>query len=159
NKPVGATAGLPGPSGGAAPPATPSVLDKSVSPPPPPPGVELESLQRSMQANTRASQASGLTRFDLSGRGTVPPGTSTMGAVINETGDGEETFLSRPGGAGVGYEANPYRVVRFRNVTPYVLEPGPISIYAGGSFVGEGLSEAVGTKTSATIPFAVEPEI
>ena len=40
-----------------------------------------------------------------------------------------------------------------------MLEPGPISIYAGGSFVGEGLSEAVGTKTSATIPFAVEPNI
>src|SRR5690606_22432568 len=35
----------------------------------------------------------------------------------------------------------------------------PISIYAGGSFVGEGLSEAVGADTSATIPFAVEPSI
>jgi hypothetical protein len=82
-----------------------------------------------------------------------------MVAIINETVEGEETFLYRPGGAGVGFEANPYRVVRFRNVTPYVLEPGPISIYAGGSFVGEGLSEAVGTKTSATVPFAVEPGI
>jgi hypothetical protein len=82
-----------------------------------------------------------------------------MVAILNETVEGEETFLYRVGGAGVGYEANPYRVVRFRNVTPYVLEPGPISIYAGGSFVGEGLSEAVGTKTSATIPFAVEPSI
>jgi len=56
----------------------------------------------------------------------------------------------------MGYEANPYRVVRFRNTTPFVLEPGPISIYAGGSFVGEGLSEVVGSGTSATIPFAVE---
>jgi hypothetical protein len=122
-------------------------------------GVDLESLQRSMQANTRASQASGLIRFDLQERVTVPEGTSTMVAILNETVDGEETFLYRPGGGGPGYEANPYRVVRFKNMTPYVLEPGPISIYAGGSFVGEGLSEAVGTKTSATIPFAVEPGI
>src|SRR5438552_8036196 len=128
-------------------------------PPSQPSGVDLESLQRSMQANTRASQASGLTRFDLGERITVPQGSSTMVAIINETVEGEETFLYRPGGAGVGYEANPYRVVRFRNITPYVLEPGPISIYAGGSFVGEGLSEAVGTKTAATIPFAVEPGI
>jgi hypothetical protein len=127
--------------------------------PPPPPAVDFDSLKRSMQANTRATQASGLTRFDLQEKVTVPDGTSTMVAIINETVDGEETFLYRPGGAGIGYEANPYRVVRFRNVTPYVLEPGPISIYAGGSFVGEGLSEAVGTKTSATIPFAVEPGI
>ncbi|MEJ7732139.1 MAG: DUF4139 domain-containing protein [Polyangiaceae bacterium] len=122
-------------------------------------GIDLESLQRSMQANTRASQASGLIRFDLQERVTVPEGTSTMVAILNETVDGEETFLYRPGGGGPGYEANPYRVVRFKNMTPYVLEPGPISIYAGGSFVGEGLSEAVGTKTSATIPFAVEPGI
>jgi len=50
-------------------------------------------------------------------------------------------------------------VVRFKNSTPFVLEPGPISIYTGGSFVGEGLSEAVSTNTSATIPFAVEPSI
>ena len=127
--------------------------------PEPAPAVDFESLQRSMQANTRASQAAGLTRFDLAEKVTVPEGTSTMVAIINETVEGEETFLYRPGGGGVGYEANPYRVVRFRNVTPYVLEPGPISIYAGGSFVGEGLSEAVGTKTSATIPFAVEPGI
>ena len=127
--------------------------------PEPPPAVDFESLKRSMQASTRASQASGLIRFDLTDKVTLPSGTSTMVAIINETVDGEETFLYRAGGAGVGYEANPYRVVRFRNITPYVLEPGPISIYAAGSFVGEGLSEAVGTKTSATIPFAVEPGI
>jgi len=49
--------------------------------------------------------------------------------------------------------------VRFKNSTPFVLEPGPIAIYSGGSFVGEGLSEAVGSNTSATVPFAVEPGI
>jgi hypothetical protein len=82
-----------------------------------------------------------------------------MVAIVNHAVDAEETFLFKPGGAGMGYDANPYRVVRFRNSTPFVLEPGPISIYAGGSFVGEGLSEAVGTGTSATIPFAVETGI
>jgi len=40
-----------------------------------------------------------------------------------------------------------------------VLEPGPIAIYSGGSFVGEGISETVGSGTSATIPFAVESGI
>jgi hypothetical protein len=65
----------------------------------------------------------------------------------------------QPGGAGVGYENNPYRVIRFRNSTPFVLEPGPIAIYSGGSFVGEGISETVGSGTSATIPFAVESGI
>ncbi len=118
---------------------------------------DIDSLRRSTLAQARAAQVSGLTRFDIDNRVTVPEGTSTMVAIINAEVEGEETFLYRPGGAGMGYESNPYRVVRFKNATPFVLEPGPISIYAGGSFVGEGLSDTVSTNTSATIPFAVEP--
>jgi hypothetical protein len=127
--------------------------------PAPEPEMTLDALRRSTKAQARAQHASGLTRFDIGTRVTVPDGTSTMVALINQTVVGEETFLYKPGGGGSGYEANPYRVVRFKNNTPFVLEPGPISIYAGGSFVGEGLSEAVGTNTSATVPFAVEPTI
>ena len=123
------------------------------------PALDVESLRRSTQANARARSVSGLTRFDLQERVTVPDGSSTMVAIINQDVAAEQTFLYRPGGAGSGYEQNPYRVVRFKNTTPFVLEPGPISIYAGGSFVGEGISEAVGTGVSTTIPFAVEPGI
>ncbi|MDC0717144.1 DUF4139 domain-containing protein [Nannocystis bainbridge] len=123
------------------------------------PAMDLESLRRSTQASARAKSVSGLTRFDLRDRVTVPDGSSTMVAIVNQDVAAEQTFLFRPGGAGTGYEQNPYRVVRFKNTTPFVLEPGPIAIYAGGSFVGEGLSEAVGTQTSTTIPFAVEPSL
>jgi hypothetical protein len=141
-----AAAEPPPPSGGAAEPEPELALD-------------YEALKRSTQATARARAVSGLSRYDLGERVTVPNGSSTMVGIINESVEAEETFLYRPGGAGVGYESNPYRVVRFKNSTPFVLEPGPISIYAGGSFVGEGLSEAVGTNTSATIPFAVEPNV
>lgn len=148
---AGAGDGWDGPMGGAA--------SAGPSAPPPPPAVDFESLRRSTQANARAKEISGLTRFDLGNRVTVPDGTSTMVAIINEDVEAEQTFLFKPGGAGTGYEQNPYRVVRFKNSTPFVLEPGPISIYTGGSFVGEGISEAVGTGTSTTIPFAVEPGV
>jgi hypothetical protein len=121
--------------------------------------IDYEALRRSTLASARSKQVSGLTSFDLRERVTVPNGSSTMVAILNEQVAAEQTFLYKPGGAGVGYEANPYRVVRFRNSTPFVLEPGPISIYSGDSFVGEGLSESVGTGTSATLPFAVEPSI
>lgn len=123
------------------------------------PAISVDSLRRSTLAQARAAQASGLTRFDLKMPVTVPDSTSTMVAIVNQEVDGEETFLFRPGGAGAGFENNPYRVVRFRNTTPFVLESGPIAIYSGGSFVGEGISETVGSNTSATIPFAVEPGI
>ncbi len=139
--------------GGAAPAAPSDGPASTVS------GVDLEALRRSTQANTRSTQVSGMTRYDLSERVTVPNGSATMVAILNRDVSAEQTFLYRPGGAGIGYEANPYRVVRFKNDTSFVLEPGPISIYAGDSFVGEGLSETVSTGTSATIPFAVEPSV
>ncbi len=121
---------------------------------------DAESLRRSTRAQTRARHASGLTRYDIQNRVTVPDGSATMVALINTSVVGEEVFMFDPrGGGGPGYEQNPFRVVRFKNSTPFVLESGPISIYSGGSFVGEGISEAVGANTSATIPFAVEPSI
>ncbi len=140
----------------------------SSAPPPPPspkpmereqPRMDASSLQRSMQANAKARAVSGLTQIDLGERVTVPEGSSTMVALINQGVKAEQTYLFRPGGAGIGYEVNPYRVVRFKNSTPFVLEPGPISIFSAGTFVGEGISEAVSAGSSATIPFAVEPTI
>ncbi len=122
-----------------------------------PSAVDAVALSTSMQANTRSSMISGLTRYDLDDKLTVPDGTSTMVAIINHKVEGEETFLFRPGGAGQGYEANPYRVIRFKNSTPFALESGPISIYSGGSFVGEGISEPVSANVAVTVPFAVEP--
>lgn len=129
------------------------------APPAPPPSFTFENLRQSTAARAKAASASGLTRFELSNRVTVPDGTSTMVAIINEAVKGEETFLFKPGGAGQGYESNPYRVVRFKNSTPFVLESGPISIFSGGSFVGEGISETIGADSSVTIPFAVEPGV
>ncbi|MCA9684527.1 MAG: DUF4139 domain-containing protein, partial [Myxococcales bacterium] len=121
--------------------------------------IDIDTLRRSTMASARSQRISGLTRVDVTTPVTVPDGSSTMVALINQSVAAEQTFLFKPGGAGYGYEANPYRVVRFQNSTEYVLEPGPIAIYSGGSFVGEGLSEAVGAGTSVTIPFAVEPEV
>ena len=124
-----------------------------------PASVTLDALRRSTDARASASKASGLTRFDIQTAVTVPDGSSTMVALVNQPVTAEETFFYKSGGGGIGFEQNPYRVVRFRNTTPFVLEPGPISIYSGGSFVGEGISEAVGANTSAIVPFAVEPGI
>jgi len=149
-----ASGSAPPPMGVAAPGRPPAPV-----PPPSPPQLDRESLARSVAADAKARSVSGLTSYDLGSRVTVPDGTSTMVALVNAQVEAEQTFLFRPGGAGVGYEVNPYRVVRVRNSTPFVLEPGPITIYAGGSFVGEGISEAVGAGSSATIPFAVEPSI
>jgi hypothetical protein len=127
--------------------------------PAPAPAVSAQAMARSTAARGSTERISGLTRFDLRDRVTLPDGSASMVALINQRVKGEQVFLYRPGGSGQGYELNPYRVVRFHNDTDFALEPGPISIFAGGSFVGEGLSEAVGSRDTATIPFAVEPSL
>jgi hypothetical protein len=122
-------------------------------------GLLMDGLASSTRAAVQARQVSGLTQFDLKERVSVPEGSSTMVAILNTPVQAEQVFLYRPGGGGGGYENNPYRVVRFDNTTPFILEPGPIAIYDGGNFVGEGISETIAAKTSATIPFAVEPSV
>src|SRR5690606_2637158 len=85
------------------------------------PAIDYESLRRSTQAQASAQTVAGQTRYELEERVTVPDGTSTMVAIVNADVQGEEAFLYRPGGAGMGYESNPYRVVRFENTTPFAL--------------------------------------
>jgi hypothetical protein len=106
-----------------------------------------------------AKRIAGLTRFDVGQPISLQDGSASMVQLVNQLVPGEQTFMYKPGGSGPGYELNPYHVVRFQNDTDFVLEPGPISIYAGGSFVGEGLSEAIASRDRATIPFAGEPGI
>jgi hypothetical protein len=125
-----------------------------------PPGLDLESLRRSTQANARAKSVSGLTRFDLQDRVTVPDGSSTMVAIINQDVAAEQTFLYRPGGAGTRLRAEPVPRGALQEHDALRARAGADQhLYRRGSFVGEGLSEAVGTGTSTTIPFAVEPGI
>ncbi|HKP59797.1 MAG TPA: DUF4139 domain-containing protein [Polyangiales bacterium] len=121
--------------------------------------VDLMKMASSAAPRTTARRVAGLTRFDIAERVTLPDGSASMVMLINKLVNGEEAFLFKPGGSGQGYEFNPYRVVRFQNSTEFVLEPGPISIYSGGSFVGEGLSESIASQDKATIPFAAEPSI
>ncbi len=121
--------------------------------------LSLKSLQESARAMVQATAASGTVRYDMLEPVSIPDRSSTLVSILNNQVPGEETFLFKPGGAGQGYEQNPYRVVRFENTTGFILEPGPISIYSGGTFVGEGIGESISNGGKATIPFAVDASI
>ncbi|HWB77907.1 MAG TPA: DUF4139 domain-containing protein, partial [Nannocystaceae bacterium] len=62
--------------------------------------IDYDALRRSTMASARNKSISGLTRFDLRDKVTVPNGSSTMVAILNEQVEAEQTFLYRPGGAG-----------------------------------------------------------
>ena len=66
----------------------------------------------------------GLFRYDVPGRVTVPDRSSTLVSLVNRTIDGEDLLIYRPdaGGAARHY---PYRAVRFKNDTGYMLQRRP----------------------------------
>jgi hypothetical protein len=136
-----------------------SMLPRRSAQPAAAPGLSFSAMVAQQPQAASAKRVAGLTRFDIAHSVSLPDGSASMVQLVNQLVPGEQTFLYIPGGSGQGYERNPYRVVRFLNDTDFVLEPGPISIYASGSFVGEGLSEAIASHDRATIPFAAEPSI
>ena len=115
-----------------------------------------EAMSKVNPPDVQALQVSGLSNYQLQDRVTLPNGTASMVSLISQKVEGKEFFLYNTGGAGKGYTFNPYRVVRFKNQTPFALEPGPLSIYNNGHFVGEGLTDVVGANAVSTVPFAVE---
>lgn len=124
-----------------------------------PSAVDPALLQRSAQANAQPRPRGGQTSYELRDPVTLPDGTATMVAILNQSVPAEQALLFRPGGSGPGFEHNPYRVVRFKNRTPYLLEPGPISVYASGGLVGEGMADPIAADAGVIIPFAVEPAV
>ena len=97
----------------------------------------------------------GLFRYDVPGRVTVPDRSSTLVSLVNRTIDGEDLLIYRPdaGGAARHY---PYRAVRFKNDTGYMLQGGPVSVLSKGMFVGSGVFDRIEADAETFLPFSLE---
>jgi hypothetical protein len=52
-----------------------------------------------------------------------------------------------------------FKAVRLENPTGDTLEPGPVTVYGDGRFIGEGITEPVPPKASVVVPFALDKQI
>jgi hypothetical protein len=52
-----------------------------------------------------------------------------------------------------------FRAVLFENPTAYTLDPGPVTVYAEGQFLGEGLSDPIQPKSRAFVPFSLDRKV
>ena len=97
----------------------------------------------------------GLFRYDVPGRVTVPDRSSTLVSLVNRTIDGEDLLIYRPdaGGAARHY---PYRAVRYKNDTGYMLQGGPVSVLSKGMFVGSGVFDRIEADAETFLPFSLE---
>jgi hypothetical protein len=117
---------------------------------------EAVSPPRRMSALAAVAAEAGTTRYDLPGRVSIPDESATMVLLLSRRVTGEAVFLFAPDGGVPDSVSHPFRVVRFTNETPGLLERGPIAVFEKGAFLGQGLLEPLPTRGIATVPFSLE---
>ena len=117
------------------------------------------SQPRNVSALAAVAIQSGATRYAIPYRVTVPDESATMVLLMQQAVPGESVFLFAPDGGVSDSASHPFRVARFTNATKGLLERGPIAVFEKGSFLGQGLLDALPPGATATVPFALERSI
>jgi hypothetical protein len=89
---------------------------------------------------------------------TVRAGTSAMVAMVHGETTGGVVYLYDPISAR-GDQRFAFKAVRLDNPTDDTLEPGPVTVYGDGRFIGEGITEPVPPKQSVVVPFALDKQV
>jgi hypothetical protein len=89
---------------------------------------------------------------------TVKSGTSAMVAMVHGATTGGVVYLYDPI-SDRGDKRYAFKAVRLENPTADTLEPGPVTVYGDGRFIGEGITEPVPPKASVVVPFALDRQI
>jgi len=111
--------------------------------------------------NTNASssqpvEVAGSVRYELAVPVSIKHGGSTMVSILNKQITAEDVFLFRPDGNAPGSDRSPFRAVRLVNSSGYTLQPGPIAIFARGTFVGDSLVGGLDLDATSWIPYALD---
>ena len=89
---------------------------------------------------------------------TVASGSSAMVAMLHGETTGGVVYLYDPISER-GDQRFAFKAVRLDNPTSDTLEPGPVTVYGDGRFIGEGITEPVPPKASVVVPFALDKQI
>lgn len=88
----------------------------------------------------------------------VRSGSSAMVAMVHSETTGGVVYLYDPiSERGDGRYA--FKSVRLDNPTNDTLEPGPVTVYGDGRFIGEGITEPVPPRASVVVPFALDRQV
>jgi hypothetical protein len=83
---------------------------------------------------------------------------SAMVNVLSSDVHAESVYLYDPISAR-GSKRFAFRAVLFDNPTEHTLDPGPVTVYADGQFLGEGLSDPIQPKSRAFVPFSLDKKV
>lgn len=121
-----------------------------------PRGVRRERLARSARTTELPHTGSGGTRFPVARDISIPAGTSAMVTILHRPVVGEDVLLYRVDSNVPASRRHPFRAARFVNRAGVDLIPGPVSLFAGGDLVGQGLLDALRAGENAFIPYAID---
>jgi outer membrane protein OmpA-like peptidoglycan-associated protein len=119
-------------------------------------GVGVRAVEHSVRAPTAPADVAGTVRYELTETVSIPRGVSTMVSIVNRRIPGEDAMLFRPDPNAPGSDRHPFRAVRVENASGFTLQPGPVAVYARGSFVGDGLLRGLDLGETAWIPYAID---
>ncbi|MFT3697407.1 MAG: carboxypeptidase regulatory-like domain-containing protein [Kofleriaceae bacterium] len=88
----------------------------------------------------------------------VKAGSSAMVAMVHSETDGGVVYLYDPI-SDRGDKKYAFKAVKLANPTGDTLEPGPVTVYGTGRFIGEGITEPVPPHANVVVPFAADRQI
>ncbi len=118
--------------------------------------LDVAHVAASAHARTKPSDVAGAVRYALSEPVSIRRGASAMVSILNRPISAEDAFLWRPDAGAPGSDRHPFRAVKLANTSGFTLEPGPIAVFARGTFVGDGLIGQLAVGQIAWVPYALE---
>lgn len=118
--------------------------------------LDSKTMQASVHTATKPSDVAGMVRYVLSEPVSIKKGSSSMVSILNKPIGAEDVYLFRPDSNAPGSDHHPFRAVRLVNDSGFMLEPGPIAIFARGTFVGDSMVTRLNVGETAWIPYAVD---
>lgn len=116
-------------------------------------------LESQVSDSAGGENVGALFRYDLANPVTVPDRSSTLVSIINERVAGKEVVYFRPELMRGASQVSPYRAVMFENNTNFSLEKGPVSIFAGGTFVGEGFLDRMEQGSTTFLTYSIDGKV
>ncbi len=119
----------------------------------------MSGIEEQMSSSAAGENVGALFRYDLQHPVTVPDRSSTLVSIINERVTGKEVVYFRPELIRGASQVHPYRAVMFENNTNFSLEKGPVSIFAGGTFVGEGFLDRMEQGSTTFLTYSIDGKV
>lgn len=118
--------------------------------------VDTKTMQASVHSSSKPAEVAGTVRYALSEPVSIKKGSSSMVSILNKGVSAEDVYLYRPDANAPASNRHPFRAVRMVNDSGFMLEPGPIAIFARGTFVGDSMITRLNVNETAWVPYAVD---